>query len=266
MLVAAIGAGPVRDGERCQRLGIGRPPKDPVSGRASAQRQRRCHRRECKSVPIDTGASGSRTCMINRAPSLNGSPRWSASIRPAMTVPGLGSSKSAALMPDTSHMALPVPHYAVVGVPLRGVEIGAVWLASRILEHLYGDAAGRRGVQVAAHQLSRLAGAASVKDVVAARYQLALVPLYERIAASREGRCHAVISEAPYPLLGSVEGVSAVEHRREIASEPLCHAALLCQRRRVERIGHEARKLDGVEAVNRKLRKLLASILDCEGE
>jgi hypothetical protein len=29
---------------------------------------------------------------------------------------------SAALMPDTSHMALPVPHNAVVGVPLFRVE------------------------------------------------------------------------------------------------------------------------------------------------
>ena len=44
------------------------------------------------------------------------------------------SATPAALMPDTSHMALPVPHDAVVGVPLFQVEVRAMWLASRVLE------------------------------------------------------------------------------------------------------------------------------------
>jgi hypothetical protein len=46
--------------------------------------------------------------------------------------------------------------------------------------------------------------------------------------------------------------VLPLEHRPEVTGEPLCHAALLCQRRRVERIGHKACKLDGVVAVLRR--------------
>jgi hypothetical protein len=57
---------------------------------------------------------------------------------------------SAALMPDTSHMALPVPHNAVVGVPLFRVEVRAMWLASRVLEQLHHKAAGRRIAQAMA--------------------------------------------------------------------------------------------------------------------
>jgi hypothetical protein len=146
-------------------------------------------------------------------------------------------------------MALPVPHDAVVSVPLFRVEEGAMWLASRILEQLHHKAAGRRGAQVAPDDLRRRRTGAAVKEVVAARYQFALVPLIERVAASREGRRHAVIPDCPYPLPASVQDVLPIEHRPEIAGEPLCHAALLRLRRMVERIGHEARKLDSVVAV-----------------
>jgi hypothetical protein len=98
---------------------------------------------------------------------------------------------------------------------------------------------GRRGVQIATHELDKLARTAGVKDVVASRYQLAFVPFNECVAASREGRRHAVIPEAPYPLLGRVEGVSAVEHRPEVTCELLRHATALRLRQRVERISHQ---------------------------
>jgi hypothetical protein len=91
-----------------------------------------------------------------------------------------------------------------------------------------------------------------VKDVVAAHYRLALVPLIERAAPSREGRRHAVVREVPHPSLGGVEDVLAVEHRREVASEPLRHAAALRLRRRIERSRHQPSKLDGVVAVLRR--------------
>ena len=77
-----------------------------------------------------------------------------------------------AVSSDTSHMALPVPHDAVVGVPLFRVEESAMWLARRILEQLDHKAAGRRGAQVAADDLHRRRTGAAVKDVVAARYRL----------------------------------------------------------------------------------------------
>jgi hypothetical protein len=45
-------------------------------------------------------------------------------------------------------------------------------------------------------------------------------------------------------LLRRVQRVLTVEHCGKVASEPLRHAAALSLRRRLERIGNEARKLD----------------------
>jgi hypothetical protein len=145
-------------------------------------------------------------------------------------------------------LCLPVPNDAVVSVPLIRREMRTVRLASRILEQLYRH----RPVGVvcrATHELDKLARTAGVKDVVAARYQFAFVPFNGCVAASREGRRHAVIPEAPYPLLGRVEGVSAVEHRPDVTCELLRHATALRLRQRVERISHQTSKLDGVVAV-----------------